>query len=1243
MADNSPQGTAAGRTASRAASRGSGQAGGTPTGEGSSGDTLHRALTGLRLRARRVLLVRAVAMVLGCLLGGLLLVVLTDFVFRLPGLARWVLLAGGLVGVGWMVRTWIVRAGRFSPSLTSVALRVESARQGSAVRGDLASALELSEETGGTQAQAAMRARAVEHARRALTEVPVGRLIRTEPARRGVALFVAAAVLAGGAGLAWPALASIGLARLLTPWSQAQWPKRTGVASATGTEVHAAGEPIVLRALLTKTNHALGQSEVSVRMRVVRRVEGREVAEPWRTLALAPQRREDRFGDAVGEVYERLSETPMLENEAVLEYRFVSADDQTEVQSLRLAPRPRLVGITLDAAPPAYAREAGVTGVLAGEGLELDASSRVVSAALPVLAESRVVVGLKFNKEMPAWSDPIAVARDQLGDASLASALAASEDHQTGATTWTLTLHPTAQVSLTVMPVDALGLTPAAPTTLRLEVIQDEPPAVAVIDPSRDEAVVPTALLGVLGEARDDIGLRTLQLVAQRAAAPEGSIGAQAQSVADEVVLAETVSNAALDQEVSAELSIEAMGARAGDEVWLWALASDVHESEGEPREPIRSSRRTLRIIDEGELETQIRSELSAIRRSAMRLEQQQREVRKQVERDAQDPRVSGQQESLTRRIGAQQGAMERLSKRLERNQMDESSLAGLLEDASAIAEDAAEASQRAERELGARENDQEQAQQAAQRAAEAQDEVRAALSDLIAALDRGEDAWVARRGVEQLLEEQKRIAADTAKMGQKAAGRTLDQLSEDERTELERILERQQRAADAGREAIEELDRRADQLAGRDPAQASALRDAASRGRSSQLEQRQDDAAQNLSENQTSDAGENQQQAIEALEEMLDEIDQADQRRDEVLRRILASLMDSIDSLIAQQIEQIEALAAAKGKDLGSLDAGMIRLDANTLAVIQLAQEAPGEIDPLVGLLNGAHEQQALAIEALRANKEKPATKREAKSLELLKQAKDEAKKLDEEAQKREADRRLDDLKTAYRELLERQVMLQAEVDAFVGQEITRRQRAKVRGLGEQQRTLGGELSEVRQANKDLEQTHVFTLALDRIDSASESASQRLRKGRADHRVQRSQATVAGLLRSMLEALEDAKPPEDEFAEGAQESSGGGGGASGGEQPLVPPVAELKLLRAMQIEAASWTRSIDEHGAEEGELDELSALQQSLGERGKKLIEQLQQATPQPGGRGNGGGNGGGGGVDVDQGAREGAQGGEG
>jgi hypothetical protein len=64
----------------------------------------------------------------------------------------------------------------------------------------------------------------------------------------------------------------------------------------------------------------------------------------------------------------------------------------------------------------------------------------------------------------------------------------------------------------------------------------------------------------------------------------------------------------------------------------------------------------------------------------------------------------------------------------------------------------------------------------------------------------------------------------------------------------------------------------------------------------------------------------------------------------------------------------------------------------------------------------------------------------------------------------------------------------------------------------------------------------------------------------------------------------------------------------------LIPPLAELRLLRAMQQEAADMTRVIDE-SKDPGAADDLSGLgdlQHSLATRGKELIDKMQGPGPQ-------------------------------
>jgi hypothetical protein len=1203
----------------------------------SAGASLRAMLDGLRARARRILVIRALATLVACVIGGVLALGLLDYLLRLPSPVRMVLLAAGLVGLVWMVRVWVLRAMGFAPSLTSVALRVEESSQGGAVRSLLASALELSDVSQGLAGSMksagsagredddiAMRTAVARSAVQAMDGVRPERLLRTEPARHGLITLGAVALLAIVPALLAPTMASTALARVLTPWSGVKWPLRTMVSGATTASVHPAGEALMVRALLTKTNRPLGETPVEIRYRIVRE---EQAAEPWKTLALSPQMREETVGDQVGEVYERLIDTPALERDARLEYRFITRDDQTTQETVLLTPRPAITTVRMDATPPPYAELAGISGVLSGQGIELDLGSRVAAPLLPVLAGSQVRLTLGFNKEIPA-SDSAVIAAEYLGEPSLAEFITRTDDGRS----WTIDMRAQEALLLEVSPVDEHGLSPSVARMIRLDVIRDEPPAVAIVEPTRDEAVLPTAVVAVQGEARDDVGLRSLVLVRQHARAPAGSEGAPVEAIAEPVEFASidvqgrvaSTVDASLDLAnlngqrggPQAELASGAQQLLPGDELWVYALAADVYELDGEQRDPTRSQLRRLRIIDASELEAQVRGELSAIRRSAMRLDEQQRALSESIDQQESaepvDPLAQGRQEALSRRLEAQQQALERLGDRLARNAMEDSPLAGLLNDASELAQEATDASDRAQEALEA---NQESSQQAAQEAQEQtlqearkeQDEVRSALADLIASLDRGEDAWVARRSVEQLLEEERRIAAATSELGERTAGRGLDQLTPAELSELERIL--QEEAARRAREALEELDRRADQLQGRDPAQASALRDAASRGRTAQLEEKLNEASEQISQNRTGEAGGNQQAAIEALEQMLNELENAESRRDEVLRRVLASLIESIESLIDQQEEQLALLEAA-GEDLSRLDQGMIRVNTNTLAVIELAREAPGETQTLLAMLEKAERAQAAAVDSLRVDDKTLARRQESASLTELKKAKKEAERLDEEARQREQDRRLQELREAYRDILELQVVLQAETDPFVGQELDRRSRAQVRALGEQQNTLGEQIEALRAQHTDLEETIVFTLAHDRMEAASAQAADSLQRGTADRSVQRAQNTTARLLRSLIEALADAKPPEEEFGEGAGGGGGGGGGGSG-ERPLVPPLAELKMLRAMQIEAAEWTRMIAEGQSDSGELDQLSVLQNELAERGQKLVEQLQQQQP--------------------------------
>jgi hypothetical protein len=88
------------------------------------------------------------------------------------------------------------------------------------------------------------------------------------------------------------------------------------------------------------------------------------------------------------------------------------------------------------------------------------------------------------------------------------------------------------------------------------------------------------------------------------------------------------------------------------------------------------------------------------------------------------------------------------------------------------------------------------------------------------------------------------------------------------------------------------------------------------------------------------------------------------------------------------------------------------------------------------------------------------------------------------------------------------------------------------------------------------------------------------------------------------------------------KQGGGGGGGGGGGQQPLIPPIAELKMLRSIQLQINSRTGVLADQAAKKAIPQEQADQQhQELAEREahvKKLtndtVEKLQRGSAGPG-----------------------------
>lgn len=1163
--------------------------------------TLAGPLMRLRQRIRAILLGRGIAELAGLVLAIATGLIVLDFVVRWPSAMQWLVWLAGAAALFAGFRLLIAPALRFRPGLVDLALRVEQTESGSPVRGLLASALDLEAGSSGAgEIERELGRGVVERARAAIAGTRLDELVSTRSARQAAARFAAAGAVVALLAVARPELAQIGATRLAAPWAGAQWPKRTLVVAAPIGEVHPLGRELEVEALLTRTNRAVGETRVDVEYTV-------GDAEPTR-LRLTSQERTRRVGEAEGEQFLTRLDLPPVSDEAEaveveLAYRFVTEDDRTPWQRVLLVTPPSIESARLVIEPPAYAQGSiDPTGeMLVGER-RLGAGDE--SGALgPVLAGSRATLELMLNK--PAALDAEGPRAAWIAATSGASVLALDRG-------LTLSGVLDRSVRLEFTPVDRFGIAATMPADFAIDVVADDPPSVTITAPRSDEFVTPIATVPLEAEARDDLDLERLWLTRERARPPAGSAGAAPEPTGEIETVASTPLAGPVDRQGRIEhtLELSPLSLEPGEELWIIAYASDAVAGSLSARDPSASSVRRLRVISELELIEQARDELNATRRAARRLDEQQAGIERQT-RDAAEPMAAaGEQRRLSDQLQRQTRLLEELGERLERNRVSDDALAQTIADGSEVLRSAATASAAAEQALQEA-SEQPDAAEPRERAGERQQEVRDRLGELSELLDRGEDGWLVRRDVERLLSEQRELLERTEAIGARTAGRDEAELSPDERSELERIADRQRRAAERSQGVLDTLGERGRQMEQADPAAAQAMGEAAQEGRRAGLEQQLQQAADQIQQNQTSSAASAQRQAVETLEEMLERLDEAEQQREQTLRRILASAIESIEGLITQQERELQALAVSRaGGDPAGLDAGMIALHGNTLGVLDLLRTGYRELASVADLVDDAATAQTRAIGVLR---ERPVRFDDAEDLERtslarLRDAVAEAKRLEQQAQERDRARELAELRNAYREQLEQQVVLRSETEPLVEIDLDRRQQRALRVVGQKQTTIREALAEIRGRSEDLDRSPVISFSHDRLDDLAAAIAERAAAGSNDAGLLRRQDQMIAILGSLYEAL-DPEAGQSDFRD-QQNSSGGGQQGQQGEEPLIPPLADLLLLREMQAQALAWTRQLDESGGNAEELRELEGLQRSLAERAQQLLDQQSEPS---------------------------------
>ena len=1242
-----------------------------PVKVGSGVDALVSWLRGVRRTAWAMLVAQRIGWVVAGVIGAIVVGGVLDYFLRAPMGLRLGGLLAALAALTLVVWRFILPAVRFNPSLTEVALRIERSEAGQmpGIAGVLASGLELGTHENELSAPALARP-VVGQAATMARSVKAMSVFRPGRAAAGVGIGALALFAALGLGAREPELSRIGLSRMLTPWSGAEWPKRTGIADATEVKHHPLGSALALRALLTSSDRPADQTRVAATYRII--TDG--VAGPKRRVLLTDQGRRGAVVDAqgapvAGEVFERLIEPMGLSGAEAhrdarattsiaarpkmeLEYSFETDDDESPLTRIMLVEPPRVVRATASVTLPEYAAKllAAAAGENGGAGLkselDLGPGSDERAAPAPILAGSRVRLNVELNKPVPASGSAAWIERAlgpeaaALFDPEKGAAADAKFESAPGNSVWTLSWkHGMGGgggqgLRLAVKPVDEHGIGAGEEALYRLDVLSDNAPSASVTTPSEDKSVLPTAVVELVGEGRDDVGLAWVALERQLARRVKGSESGAAEAVEERAEITRVVAEAAADAGggsfaakrliASTNLDLSTLDLKAGDELWITALAADAYELDGARHEPARSTVRKLRIMSRDQLVEQIWSELGGVRRSAIRIDQDQVDAAKAAAQKGEEAmrRAERAQAGLSERLARQNEAIKRLQQRVSENGLTDQSVQQVLRDAKDILERAGQESTKAAASLNesAKQQSQESAAPEAgekerQEAQESQEGVRDEMSNLIDLLDQGEDTFASKRALERMIEQQKALAQKTQQAGQTTTGKSEAQLSPQEKEQLEQIAQEQRQLGEQLKEAVRKMQEREEKLRSSDPAAAQAMAQAAKRAEREQVAEKMEQAAQQAQKNQTNNAQQQQQQAAQAMEQMLKELDQANDNRDEVLRRYLASLIESIEALIQRQQQEINLLKERQATaDFKGLDTSMAALHQNTLGVLEEASNGPREVAPVAGLIGKAADSMVKAITGLKANPvvEDVVQQHEEESLAKLQDAKKAAERLNNEAKNRQESKKRAELRGKYEDALKKQVSVKDAADGLVGQESNRRTKAAARLAGQDQEAVRQEMAELRRATKELNDAKVFDFAHTRLEELMTGAAAKLNAGEVDAGVVRSQASAVRVLKSLVDSLDDRKKSKDPFRK-AEGGGGGGGGGSGGQQQVVPPAAEIALLRAMQQEAAEMTRVGSEGGAAGGKPDpavvgDAAKLQRELAEQAAGLLKKLSE-----------------------------------
>ena len=508
------------------------------------------------------------------------------------------------------------------------------------------------------------------------------------------------------------------------------------------------------------------------------------------------------------------------------------------------------------------------------------------------------------------------------------------------------------------------------------------------------------------------------------------------------------------------------------------------------------------------------------------------------------------------------------------------------------------------------------------------QDSVITTLEDMLGRLAQWENYRQFHRRVAQLLREQKELANRTSALARSTLGKAYRDLTPQEIAEAKIHARRQAELARDLDRIEDEMRRTASQCQESDPLAAETLADALAESRRLSLSSTMRDAGQAVDENRMGQATAQQQRVVEGLERVLDILGN---RREYELTRLLRRLRQAEQELnsLAQRQQQLQKeIEEADRRD--SAESRKQQLEQLGAAQQQLKEETERTERQLERLsANDAAETTKDARKSMEQTSDS-ATKGEGKNAsEKAKEAREKLEKAKEQLvdRRRQAEAELafeqlaqleDNLKSVRRrqkaalEGTQRLDRLQSEKKG-----LTEAQRATLESLAQEQALLQEETARTRD---NLSATAVFHLVLTQAADDMAAAHESLLREETGATSQQAQQSALARLDQIVEALQPVEPDESESDDNQGGGQGQGQGQKGPKAPgdALKAMAELKLLKLMQIGINTQTETLDRQygnadALPEGARQEYARLSREQGHLADLLIGLMQEmAAPE-------------------------------